>query len=57
LGIEIGTQNATMAMLIAITFLDNKAYSIAAGIYGVTMYVGAFLLVGYHKITTPPIEK
>jgi len=52
LGIEIGTQNASMAMLIAITFIENSAYSIAAGIYGVTMYVGAFLLVGYHKMTT-----
>lgn len=54
LGIEIGTQNASMAMLIAITFIENSAYSIAAGIYGVTMYVGAFLLVGYHKMTLAP---
>ncbi|MBF7072126.1 bile acid:sodium symporter family protein [Glaciecola sp. MH2013] len=51
LGIEIGTQNATMAMLISVSFLDNSAYSIAAGVYGITMYVGAFLLVGYHKTT------
>ena len=51
LGIEIGTQNASMAMLIAITFIDNSAYSVAAGIYGVTMYIGAFLLVVYHKLT------
>ncbi len=57
LGIEIGTQNATMAMLIAITFIDNQAYSVAAGIYAVTMYVGAFLLVGYHKLTSPPIAQ
>lgn len=54
LGIEIGTQNASMAMLIAITFIENSAYSIAAGIYGVTMYLGAFLLVGYHKMTLAP---
>jgi BASS family bile acid:Na+ symporter len=54
LGIEIGTQNASMAMLIAITFIENSAYSIAAGIYGVTMYLGAFLLVGYHKMTSAP---
>jgi BASS family bile acid:Na+ symporter len=53
LGIEIGTQNASMAMLIAITFIENSAYSIAAGIYGITMYVGAFLLVAYHKLTSP----
>jgi BASS family bile acid:Na+ symporter len=53
LGIEIGTQNASMAMLIAITFIENSAFSIAAGIYGITMYVGAFLLVAYHKLTSP----
>lgn len=56
LGIEIGTQNASMAMLIAITFIENSAYSIAAGIYGVTMYLGAFLLVGYHKMTLAPVK-
>jgi BASS family bile acid:Na+ symporter len=53
LGIEIGTQNASMAMLIAITFIENSTFSIAAGIYGITMYVGAFLLVAYHKLTSP----
>lgn len=51
LGIEVGTQNATMAMLIAVSFLENAAYSIAAGVYGISMYVGAFLLVGYHRLT------
>jgi BASS family bile acid:Na+ symporter len=55
LGIEIGTQNASMAMLIAITFIENSAFSIAAGIYGITMYVGAFLLVAYHKLTSPAL--
>jgi BASS family bile acid:Na+ symporter len=45
-----------MAMLIAITFIENSAYSIAAGIYGVTMYLGAFLLVGYHKMTLAPVK-
>ena len=39
LGIEIGIQNATMAMLIAITFLDMPDYAITAGVYGVVMYI------------------
>ncbi|WP_100656726.1 bile acid:sodium symporter family protein [Alteromonas flava] len=49
LGIEIGTQNASMAILITLTFLDDPSYAIACGVYGVTMYVGAFALVYWHK--------
>lgn len=45
LGIEVGTQNGTMAILIAVTFLNNSQYAIAAGVYGVTMYLGAMLLI------------
>jgi BASS family bile acid:Na+ symporter len=45
LGIEVGTQNGTMAILIAVTFLANSQYAVAAGVYGVTMYLGAFLLI------------
>jgi BASS family bile acid:Na+ symporter len=45
LGIEVGTQNGTMAILIAVTFLANSQYAIAAGVYGVTMYLGACLLI------------
>nr|WP_136251765.1 bile acid:sodium symporter family protein [Ningiella ruwaisensis] len=45
LGIEIGTQNATLSILIAVTFIQEPAYAIASGVYGVVMYLGAFLLV------------
>ena len=45
LGIEVGTQNATMAILIAVTFLSNSQYAIAGGVYGVSMYLGALLLI------------
>ena len=45
LGIEIGTQNATMAILIAVSFMQKPDYAIAAGVYGVFMYLGAALLV------------
>ena len=45
LGIEIGTQNATLAILIAVSLIDVPAYAIVAGVYGVAMYLGASLLV------------
>lgn len=45
LGIEIGTQNATLAMLIAISFIEIPAYALVAGIYGLAMYLGASILV------------
>lgn len=45
LGIEVGVQNSSMAILISITFLDRPDYAIAAGVYGLAMYVGAGLLI------------
>ena len=45
LGIEVGVQNSSMAMLIAITFLDRPDYAIAAGVYGLAMYLGAAMLI------------
>lgn len=45
LGIEVGVQNSSMAILIAITFLDRPDYAIAAGVYGIAMYLGAGLLI------------
>ena len=49
LGIEIGTQNATLAILIALSFVKIPAYAVIPGIYGLLMYVGASLLVLYSK--------
>ena len=49
LGIEIGTQNATLAILIAVSFIQQPAYAVIAGGYGVMMYLGAGLLVLYSK--------
>lgn len=49
LGIEIGTQNATLAILIAVTFIGEPAFAVAAGVYGVIMYLGAFLLILLRK--------
>lgn len=45
LGIEVGIQNASMAILIAVTFLEAPDYATAAGVYGLTMYLGAAILV------------
>jgi BASS family bile acid:Na+ symporter len=50
LGIEVGIQNASMAMLIALTFLQTPAYATSAGVYGLTMYIGAGLLVYVAKL-------
>lgn len=51
LGIEIGTQNATLAILIAVTFINEPAYAIVGGTYGLMMYLGASLLLIYSKRT------
>lgn len=49
IGIEVGTQNATVAILIAVTFLAKPEYSIAGAVYGVGMYIGAFGLIVLRK--------
>ena len=50
LGIEVGIQNASMAILIAVTFLQTPAYATSAGVYGITMYIGAALLIWLSKV-------
>lgn len=45
LSIEVGIQNATLAILIAISFLDAPDYAISAGVYGLAMYLGPLLLI------------
>lgn len=45
LGIEVGVQNSGMAILIAVSFLNRPDYAIAAGVYGLAMYLGAGLLL------------
>ncbi len=52
LGIEIGTQNSTMAMLIAISFIQDPALSVAPAVYGIIMYIGATGLVFYNQLAT-----
>ena len=45
LGIEVGVQNASMAILIAVSFLNRPDFAITAGVYGISMYLGAGLLL------------
>lgn len=49
LAIEIGVQNAALAMLICISFLDAPDYAIAPGVYGIAMYIGPALLAVWAK--------
>ena len=49
LGIEVGIQNASMAILIAVTFLSQPAFAVSAGVYGLTMYLGAGALLVYAR--------
>lgn len=49
LGIEVGIQNATLTILIALSFLQRSDLATVAGLYGLTMYVGALLVVGISR--------
>lgn len=57
LSIEVGVQNSTMAILIAGTFLQKQEYAVSAGVYGLTMYLGAAFLVWYAKLITKAENK
>ncbi|QIZ77734.1 bile acid:sodium symporter family protein [Ferrimonas lipolytica] len=47
--IEVGVQNTTLSMLIAITFLGHPDYAITAGVYGLVMYLGAAVTIGLRR--------
>lgn len=49
LSIEVGIQNAALAILICISFLDTPEFAIAPGIYGLIMYIGPALLALWAK--------
>ena len=54
LGIEVGIQNASMAILIAISFLKDQELAVSAGVYGITMFIGAFGLIWGAKLVSRP---
>ncbi|WP_440877117.1 bile acid:sodium symporter family protein [Thalassotalea sp. PLHSN55] len=53
LAIEVGIQNATLAILIAVSFLKSPEYAVSAGVYGVAMYIGPLILVLWAKKYRP----
>lgn len=56
LGIEVGIQNASMAMLIAVSFINAPDLAISAGVYGITMYLGTGLLVLWSRLRFPHLR-
>ncbi|GAA59108.1 bile acid:Na+ symporter, BASS family [Pseudoalteromonas sp. BSi20652] len=50
LSIEVGIQNASLAILIAISFLNKPAYAVTGGVYGLAMFIGPLLLIGALKL-------
>jgi BASS family bile acid:Na+ symporter len=49
LGIEVGIQNATLAIIIAISFLQRPDLATAAGMYGLVMYLGALTIIVFAR--------
>lgn len=49
LSIEVGIQNVSTAILIAVTFLNTPAFATVAGVYGLTMYICTFLLLWFAR--------
>lgn len=49
LAIEVGIQNATLAILIAISFLHAPEFAVSAGVYGLAMYIGPAILILWAK--------
>jgi BASS family bile acid:Na+ symporter len=47
--LEVGFQNPTLAILIALTFLNKPSYALPAGIYGLVMYIGGAIIVSWSK--------
>jgi BASS family bile acid:Na+ symporter len=56
LAIEIGVQNAALAMLICISFLKAPDFAIAPGVYGIAMYIGPALLAIWAKRRTSRVN-
>lgn len=50
LSIEVGIQNASLAILIAISFLNKPEYAVTGGVYGLAMFIGPLLLIGGLKL-------
>lgn len=49
IGIEVGTQNGTLAIMIALSFIQIPAYAVIAGVYSLFMYLSAAGLILLHR--------
>jgi len=56
LAIEVGIQNGTLAILITLSFLNEPAYSVIIGMYGLVMYLGPIILIAASKWWTKQKE-
>ena len=45
IGMEVGVQNCMLAMLVAVTLMNEPRMALPAATYGLTMFVCAFTLV------------
>jgi bile acid:Na+ symporter, BASS family len=49
LGIEVGVQNATLAIFLTLTVLGSLPLAVSQNIYGVVMLLNGFLLIGWFR--------
>ncbi|WP_396588822.1 bile acid:sodium symporter family protein [Bermanella sp. R86510] len=57
IGIEVGFQNGTLAILIALTLLENTQMAIAATTYSLIMFItGGLFAWALHRKTQVPVE-
>jgi bile acid:Na+ symporter, BASS family len=49
LGVELGIKNSTLGILIAATVIGSERMAIPAAVYGLLMYLSAFVLVAYGR--------
>ncbi len=47
--IEVGIQNSTLAILLALTVIGQASLAIPAGVYGLLMYASAFVLIAWAR--------
>ena len=47
--IEVGIQNAALAIVIALSFMQSSAYSVMPGLYGIIMYIAPAAIIALHS--------
>jgi bile acid:Na+ symporter, BASS family len=54
-GVELGIKNSTLGILIAATVIGSERMAIPAAVYGLLMYLSAFVLVAYGRRVARPV--